>query len=389
MKEIFETGGFPKGDDILLIKAAAKNGAEALQCWQEWSRRHVLETDVTLDRYRVLPFAYEKLSENPAASGLDFPMAVEGAFKKTFFLNSLLLKHFIKTQRQLEERGIPVMLLKGMAMIVSGLYARMGSRFQFDYDILVPFDRREEAVSLFENSGYQPYYEGGREHHLRTSHSVGFSVPDMPAYGSFDLHWVPLALHKHRRTSDLFFNEKKEITFNGHTFHVPPPELLLIQTIVHGLRTDHTSHTQWVCDVIAILENCPALDWEKLAQYSEALQAGFFIKKGMQFMKEVIGLTLPLRAEAVVRNIRHSAAEPYLFSFYNTEKKGVADHFVWKLHESRQLLPEKPLPWHLLQILTSWRQTREDLKTTDFLKLAANRLGQLVKNSTPDYAEKK
>lgn len=389
MKHEFETGGFPKGDDILLIQAAAINGEAAVRCWQEWSSRHVLETDVTLDRYRVLPFAYEKLSKNPAAAGLAFPQGVEGAFKKTFFLNSLLLRHLIKTQGQLEQCGIPVMLLKGIALIVSGLYPRLGSRFQFDYDILVPPDRKEEAVSLFEKMGYKPWYEGSREHHLRTSHSAGFAVPEMPKYGSFDLHWAPLALHKHHRTTNLFFQEKKEVEYNGHRFHVPPPELLLIQTIVHGLRTDHTSHTQWVCDVIAILQNCPALDWGKLARYSEALQAGFFIKTALQFVREVIGLDLPQEAVAVVGGIRHSAAERRLFSFYNTEKKGIADFFAWKLHESRQLLPEKPLPWHLLHMLGEWRESRDDLKTSDFLKLAANRLGHLLKNSVPDYAGKK
>ena len=389
MNQAYEKGGFPKGSDILLIKAAARNGEEAVRCWQAWSSQHMLETDLTLDRYRVLPFAYERLSQNPTANDLVLPPGVEGAFKKTFFLNSLLLRHLIKTQEQLEQQGIPVVLLKGMALIVSGLYPRLGSRFQFDYDILVPFERKEEAVVLFENSGCKPWYEGGREYHLRTSHSAGFAVPEMPKYGSFDLHWAPLALHKHRRTADLFFKEKKEVVFNGHRFYVPPPELLMIQAIVHGLRTDHTSHTQWVCDVTAILENCPELDWEKLALYSEEIQAGYFVKKAMQFIREAIGMALSPEADTAIRGIRHSGVEPYLFSFYNSEKKGIADLFVWKLHESRQLLPEKPLPWHVLQILNSWRQSRGDLKTGAFLKLAANRLGHLVKNSAPDYAAKK
>lgn len=384
-KNLYATGGFPKGDDILLIKAATKKGEEALRCWQEWSSRHVLETDVTLDRYRVLPFAYDNLSNNPAASGLVFPHGVEGAFKKTFFLNSLLLQHLVKTKAMLAGQGIPAMLLKGMAMIASGLYPRMGSRFQFDYDILVPFDRKMDAIALFEKAGYKPYYEGGRDFHLRTSHSVGFTVPEMPKYGSFDVHWLPIALHKHRRTTDLFFQEKMEVSFHGHAFLVPPPELLFIQTIVHGLRIEHTSHTQWACDTMAILANCPAFDWEKMARFSEVLQAGYFVQKALAFLQRETGLELPPEAARVIQTIRTAMVEPFLFSFCNSTQKGMADMFFWQLHESRQLQPEKQLPWHLLQIIKAWRQSRHELSVLGFVKLALNRMVHLTRNSVPDY----
>lgn len=380
-----EHGGYPKGDDILLIKAAVKKGEEALRCWQDWSRRHVLETDVTLDRYRVLPFAYDNLSNDPAAAGLSFPHGVEGAFKKTFFLNSLLLRHLVNTQARLEAEGIPVMLLKGMAMLASGIYPRMGSRFQFDYDILVPFDKKMEAVGLFEKAGYKPCYEGGRSFHLQTSHSVGFLVPDMPKYGSFDVHWLPIALHKHPRTAELFFREKKEVEFHGHRFLVPPPELLLIQAVVHGMRLEYTSHTQWVCDVAAILNNSPSFDWQRLASLAETLQVVFFVKKALSFLQEVIGLALPEEASATLARLRHSAAETYLFSYCNKEKKGIADLLVWQLHESRQLHPGQPLPWHILQLMKAWRESRNELSMLGFARLMMKRLAQVATNSVPDY----
>lgn len=106
-------------------------------------------------------------------------------------LRGVLLQETARSVRErLARAGVPSVLLKGAALVASGVYPEPGARFMSDVDLLVPVHEAEAAIGVLLRAGFTPW-TAAPEATLGWSDAATFSRPG-PAPGldsTVDLHW--------------------------------------------------------------------------------------------------------------------------------------------------------------------------------------------------------
>lgn len=142
-------------DQIWLLKAALFDSEEALPFWNRWKAHWQLESipkeainyslfvKVDDESRRILPMVYRNLEQTQDS----LLSALREAYRNTWMRNQKLLHRAQQVVSACNEAGIPNMLLKGIPMSLH--YSKdMGVRPMGDVDVLVPWNKVEEAISV-------------------------------------------------------------------------------------------------------------------------------------------------------------------------------------------------------------------------------------------------
>lgn len=146
---------------------------------------------------------------------------LKGLFNYYRFQNVKLLSYFIKIGKQLNEKQIPMLILKGFAM----KYLRPElSRAMGDVDILVPENKFVKTIKLLKTMGYRlDVY----------IHSIDIHEPDSDA-GILDIHrYIDMKNRKERPLNKFLFKRAKETTYSGVKILVPSEEDLLFLSLIN------------------------------------------------------------------------------------------------------------------------------------------------------------
>ena len=175
---------------------------------------------------------------------------------------SMGIPWLVRQIRVLTDAGIPVMLLKGVAMLA--YYAPGRPRIMVDYDFAVPEERFDRAVKLLEDNG--------NTLGLKTAHSFALSENR----NKIDLHrWI---FKTHNEQFSDIWKRAVEFRFHGVDVRVPAPEDMFIH-LLHS-RSDEcfkqenpTRRMQWLYDCRDLWECSGGFDLERLAVRAQEFHA--------------------------------------------------------------------------------------------------------------------
>lgn len=175
---------------------------------------------------------------------------------------SMGIPWLVRQIRALTDEGIPVMLLKGIAM--RAYYAPGRPRLMWDYDIAVPPEKFDRALELLLDSG--------NTLGSKALHSVALGG----SRGEIDLHrWI---FKKHNEQSSDIWGCAEAFHFHGVDVHVLTQEdmfLHLLDTQSRSYFRDEnpTRRMQWYYDCRDLWEYSGGLNLERLSVRARELHA--------------------------------------------------------------------------------------------------------------------
>lgn len=185
-----------------------------------------------------------------AAGELTAPESVSAALRSAYrscaLANTALELGTSVLTRSLVAAGIPVLLLKGAALVRT-VYRDPGRRSMGDVDLLVPPERWRQALEVVDRVGARPVDAPDRPATLRHFHEVHLRLA---AGGLVDLHrqLVPRPLFK-VDPGELFTTAGEE----PDGVRVPAPEALFVSLALHAAKDGFFLPLRSVVDGLALI----------------------------------------------------------------------------------------------------------------------------------------
>lgn len=242
--------------------------------WEAFAHQQSLYS-LEAGAYRLLPYLYKLLDDGTVTSG----DMLKGIWKKAYVENALKAKHVLATIGGLEEAGVEVVLLKGLAN-ATALYGDLGSRPMSDVDILIDVPMVERAHQFLTAQGWQTE-EVPTPDRLRFAYAMTYRHPEG---GMLDVHWYPCEAFCSHAFEPADLGEWDEITLLGGRYAVLSPTLNLFCTIFHGVEWNHLSPVRWVADALLIMRT-QAIDWAEIYRLAEKYHCLPPIAMGLKFLE--------------------------------------------------------------------------------------------------------
>lgn len=143
----------------------------------------------------------------------------------------------------LNDLGVTPVLLKGAAMLVSGLYPTAGERMITDLDILIPEKRLSEVLAKMQASGYQSIEgkidlaEVALKALSHKHHYPALVHRDWPV--SIELHVQPVVMRYQRLLccEDVLSSANKTVLPGGECL-LPDPTIMIMHSVIHAFLFD-------------------------------------------------------------------------------------------------------------------------------------------------------
>lgn len=276
-------------DQIWLLKAALFTAAEALPFWNLWKLHWQLESipkeainysifvNVDDESRRILPLVYRNLEQTQDS----LLPALREAYRNTWMRNQQLLHRAQQVVNSCNEAGIPTMLLKGIPMSLH-YYKDMGVRPMGDVDVLVPWQKVEDAILVLKKFGNQPDpVEYKYRHLIHAMHCFDEGGVDV------DLHWQAFFFQQHTEKCVLEkrdFRQPITLAEDNHSF-ILSDSYQLFHTIIHGTIGGQPT-IRWVPDAYIILKKSDSINLNAIFEYGERYNVQFALHTGLQFLIE-------------------------------------------------------------------------------------------------------
>lgn len=243
-------------------QASKQRILEALDSSPDW--RYVLEAS---EKHRVTPLVYRSLR------ALGFPQTpemIQKELRRRFYRNAQnnlqLTQELVALDRQFKHRQIPMLPYKGV-ILSSMVYGAISLRQVWDLDILVHPQTVEKTQALLTLEGFELVQEFDREQTYR--HSA------RPV--EVDLHWgLTPAFFPVDISFDTFWQERQPVEVNNSQLSsFSKTDLLLILCLQIAKdcweRQQRIEHLAKVCDLAALIETSPELDWQSIVGRSQQM----------------------------------------------------------------------------------------------------------------------
>ncbi|MCL2649952.1 MAG: nucleotidyltransferase family protein [Candidatus Azobacteroides sp.] len=259
---------------------------------------------------------------------VQFPQSIiprlDGIVRFFHVKNAALLEGFNEIGKALSERGIPILLTKGVVM----KYFRPDEpRFMSDVDFIVPEDFYEEAVQIAKDLGFS----GVQEHHST----------DLTKGGAFiDIH--RLFLHGGEKEGaiilkNMFANAKKTSAF-GVDVLIPSKEdfmLLMISNSYHNIAVQPSIHIgsyYYFFDCARLIEDNKNLDWDAIFETASKSGNLYQIWVYLELMNQLIPAFLP---EGLLAKIPIKSEDPMIEQLKNDTLFRINDELLQQQKESK------------------------------------------------------
>ncbi|HUB76957.1 MAG TPA: nucleotidyltransferase family protein [Solirubrobacteraceae bacterium] len=256
-----------------LIIAATAPGERAAEAWQRWLRGGDL-LDIDQPSYRLLPLLWR----NRTAAGIaaEHLALLRGCYRQSLWSVHRTLAAGMTAVDSLDAAGVPVMLLKGAAILASNP-PHIGIRPMADVDLLVPRPDAARAVRALQAGGWDSV------HGLLAPIGVWHAVDLVRAeHERVDLHWSATSVPGDDRA---VWADARRATLLERSVLVPSPTFQLLTTCVHGVGFD-PAPVRWIADALLILGGRDQIDWPALLE--EAVTRHVAVALG-QALRELAG----------------------------------------------------------------------------------------------------
>jgi len=284
-------------DQLWLLKAALFTATEALPFWNRWKLHWKLESipneainyaifsHVDDESRRILPLVYRNLEQTQDA----LLPALREAYRNTWMRNQKLLHRAQQVVSACNEAGIPNMLLKGIPMSLH-YYNDMGVRPMGDIDVLVPWQKVEQAILVLKKFGNQPdpveYKYRQLIHAMHCFDEGGVDV---------DLHWQAFFFQYYTEECVLEkpqFRQPLALSADNHSF-ILSDSYQLFHTIIHG-TIGGIPTIRWIPDAYTILKRSNSIDFEAIFSYAKEKNVDFALYVGLKVLSENFYVDFPL-----------------------------------------------------------------------------------------------
>ncbi|HEX5852357.1 MAG TPA: nucleotidyltransferase family protein [Solirubrobacteraceae bacterium] len=298
---------WPTPAQELLLRAALISDERALGAWRQV--RSLVEV-ATLDHatQALLPV----LRKNLLALGEQDELLslFKGVHRYSWARNQMLLAPMIPIVQALERAGTPTLLLKGAAFVADSRLDA-GMRPMNDVDVLVPYERRREAIDALLEAGLVPV--GGTPAWYVADYAPRF----VPSHGfrdeldrQLDLHWHVLHASCQRDADEDFWSAAISIELLGARTRAlcPADELLLV--VLHGLRWNAIPTYRWVVDAALLCGGeIGEIDYERLVAQARKRRVTVALRAGLDYLRRVVGAPVPAETIRALRPLRPALLE--------------------------------------------------------------------------------
>jgi hypothetical protein len=290
-----ELGNRPSPQQALVLRAALDPPEQGRLAWQRW--RAAVDFDrIDHGSTRLLPLVYRNLgseSFDPEVAG-----RMKGIYRRSWSHNQLLFKRAAGAIAKLSEAGIETMVLKGASLSLLA-YRSAGVRPMDDVDVLVPIERRVEAIEAMRAAGWRPEKEDA-EGWARVHHSMGI---DGPEGGNVDLHWF--SLWQPARDEPLW-DGAAPLELAGVQTLAPCPADQLLLVCVHGTPWSPLPPFRWIADAAAVIRSAGEdLDWDRFVSEAERRRLTVAGAAALGYLRTEFDLAVPA---AVLERLRAAPA---------------------------------------------------------------------------------
>ncbi|MHB1270918.1 MAG: nucleotidyltransferase domain-containing protein [Thermoleophilia bacterium] len=208
------------------------------------------------------------LYRNTIKAGVELvPTEIQEQLKKYYMMFALSgmrqLAEFIPVAKALEDHGVPIMVLKGAAVVESIYGGDFGLRPMSDIDILVREQDWPKIYELLKKTVFKP---AGKDFSAimpkLTRYDVEAHVQFASTSGScLEFQFDLLTLGIGMRDVTGVWNRSQESVIEGIRVRVPGPEDQLLHMVVHANRHG-CARLKWLVDIVETLQNSDSLDWD-------------------------------------------------------------------------------------------------------------------------------
>jgi len=246
--------------------------------------------------HRVAPLVYRYFQGHPGELPAEVLAQLRQQIRATGFRNLVLTRELVRLAGVFADAGIDFLPLKG-PLLAHQLYGDVSQRQFGDLDILVRPCQLGEARELLTREGYryQDGWDSWRQRaYERFGHHYGYYHPLKSV--QVEMHWRVLPQNvRFAIEVPEFWARLERCAIAGVPVPCTPAEDLLLMLTAHGSR-HHWERLNWICDIAALLEARPDLDWQVVEQRARRLGAVRMLDLGLLVAHDVLGAPLPAGA---------------------------------------------------------------------------------------------
>jgi hypothetical protein len=299
---------WPSDTQVLLLRTALGQGAEASTAWAELRPRLDFE-NLEAGSFGLLPLVYRSLTD----AGVDEPLLprLKGIYRNTWYKSNVLLERVAKTAEALDAASVPAIVVGGPTL-GARYYPEVGLRPSPLVDLLVEESDRTRAAAVL-----------GRTRWARRPDIV--APPGGPTYFSdTDGHFCALrstltADFVLRGTPDETYAELWQSAERQEVRDVPVTVLghrdQLLATCVLGARRGPTPNVLWVADAAMVLRaGADTLDWAGLLRAAQARGQSWRLAQALRYVLAFPGTAVPAEVAEEIGRMHGRARERLEFS---------------------------------------------------------------------------
>jgi hypothetical protein len=244
-------------------------------------------------RHGLLPVLYTRLRDLCPGMDKDRLTGLKSQYAANARRNALLLAELLHLLDLFQAKGIVALPFKGPVLAVQA-YGDYAARWSVDLDFLLRPGDMLRARDALEEDGYKlqmDLTDAQTKAYLRSCQDWAFVHPQRRVFA--DLNTV-IASHTVSRAADVerMMNRAKSLTLDGRSVPVATPEDTLMALCIHGARHGWDRISQ-LADLAALIDACPAVDWERVASESRERRIRRMVLVGLSLAGTLLGAELP------------------------------------------------------------------------------------------------
>lgn len=267
----------------LIIKCALQEGDTSVY-WKE-IKKDFFHYSNNYEVHRLLPYLYissinsGKLKNDPL-----FPI-LKGAYIKNWTENLLKKKELEEIVKKLSAHNVKCVALKGMAM-ATFYYKDFGSRRMRDLDLLLPFEKREEACELLNSMGFESI-----DPHETYPFSQGRAF-QKEGHTELDMHFCLLYEWPSPKADNDVWEKAVPAQIGDIKCYRLNPSHQLFHTCINGYRNIE-KQTYWIIDAFEILKG-GEVDWNIFV--NEATKRKLIVRTliALQTIEKTTNIKIPI-----------------------------------------------------------------------------------------------
>jgi hypothetical protein len=233
------------------------------------------------------------------------PPGAQEQLKKTCRANTVrclyLTAELINILRLFQSQNIPAIPYKG-PVLAAQAYGDVALREFEDLDIILRQSDVPKAHEIIVSLGYKPKFDWILSPGAAASLVPGeYNYRDEGRRAMVELHTeITLRHFPTKPDLDAFIRNLAPVKLSDRDVLTFTAEDLLPMLCIHGSK-DFWERLSWIADVNELVQSHPALDWDRVLQFAQPLQATRMLNLGLALASTVLGLLLPAEVKARVQ----------------------------------------------------------------------------------------